>query len=304
MRVSNQFKLLIAMAYLCYFRVSCVCSRCSCSDELDDIKKLVVKLADAVIPPSTCEEVLARDSNATSGVFTLKNLNGQEEEVFCQFGAIPGSGCSGGAWRRVAFFDRETSACPQALTEFNFHGKQTCSSTGGKCNIIEFPIDQSYTRVCGRVQGYGVRTPDSFAAYPYPPDPNRHRITDAYIDGVGITYGKASSLNHLWSYAATAAVGPSSSATCPCATTNGYIPPFVGDNYYCEGGSKGGVNDILWDGKGCHATETPSCCNHPNQPWFERDITATSDPIQLRVCTDQSRYDERIAIFQYELYVQ
>ena len=296
MSITNLLKLFIVIACLCFNTCS---SCCECKDEIDELKQLVLKVINNTQPlPSTCAEVASRDSNAKSGYYTLVDQKGQKQHVFCQMGSIPDSGCGDGAWRRVAFFDRETSECPKGLPEYTFDGKKTCSNTGGKCDVIEFFVGQSYTRVCGRVQGYGDNTPDAF-------QPGGTRgIDSVYVDGIGITYGSSSKLSHLWTYAATKN-SDSRVYGCPCSVSpQGFIPSFVGDNYYCEGGAKLGSEDVLWDGKLCHSNEKEKCCRRPNQPWFEREIDATSDPIQLRLCADQGLEDERVLVFQYELYVQ
>ena len=293
MSITNVLKLFIVIACLCFNTCS---SCCEWKDEIDELKQLVLKVISNNQPPSTCAEVASRDSNAKSGCYTLVDQKGQKQQLYCQMGSIPDSGCGDGAWTRVAFFDRETSECPKGLPEFTFDGKKTCSNTGGKCDVIEFPVDQSYTRVCGRVQGYGVTSPDAF-------QPGRTRgIDSVYVDGIGITYGSSSTLRHLWTYAATKFVH--AVYGCPCSTNNGFVPSFVSDNYYCEGAARLGSKDVLWDGKLCHSAEKEKCCGRPNQPWFERKIDATSDPIQLRVCADQHLGDERVLVFQYELYVQ
>ncbi len=270
-----------------------------CKDEIEELKQLVLKVIDYTKPPmsATCADVLMRDNDAKTGYYTLEDNNGEEQRVFCQMGTIPDSGCGDGAWRRVAYFNREKSSCPPELLDYTYEGKKTCSNRGG-CNVIQLPVNQKYTRVCGRVRGYGVTSPDGFQ-----PGKTNKGINTPYLDGISVSYGTGSSLNHLWSYA----TSKSSNAynTCPCAVTpTGFIPSFVGDNYYCDGAANRGVEDILWDGKLCHPNEQARCCNHPKQPWFEREIAATSDPIQLRVCTDQELSDERMLVFHYEFYVQ
>ena len=298
MMINHLLQLLIVTASLCNFGRTACNAGCQCGGEISELKQLILKFIDFTKPtPSSCAEVLSQDSNAESGIFTLLDKSGVEQQVFCQFGSIPDSGCGDGAWTRVAFFDRETSECPKGLPEFTFGGKKTCSNTGGACNIVDIPVGQSYTRVCGRVQGYALNSPDGF-------HPGRtNGIDSVYVDGIGITYGSSSKLSHLWTYAATKRVDVYTG--CPCSLTpEGFKPSFIGDNYYCEGAANRGPEDVLWDGKLCHPNEIEKCCSRPNQPWFEREIDATSDPMQLRVCANQHLGDERVLVFQYEFYVQ
>ena len=50
----------------------------------------------------------------------------------------------------------------------------------------------SYSRVCGRIIGYQVVTPDGFR------DTVDTNINQSYMDGVSITYGIPRT--HIWSY--------------------------------------------------------------------------------------------------------
>ena len=216
-------------------------------------------------------------------------------------GSLPG--CGDGGWRRIASFDRRAGqTCPRGFVDFHKHGRIACSHSGTGCQSVTFPAGQSYTRVCGRVQGYGIATPDAFFRYG---KGNINDINSAYLDGVSITYGHPR--KHLWSYAATFKNPSNLLIICPCtgrSTARPSVPPFVGNNYYCEGGGGVGVGNVLWDCKHCSNFEAGTCCRRPNAPWFYRVIGRTSAAIELRLCTDQPASDEQVPIFQYELYVQ
>ena len=91
------------------------------------------------------------------------------------------------------------------------------------------------------------------------------------------------------------------------------VPPpplFVGNDYFCDTaidtGISGGVfynDDPLWDGAGCGPQST--CCSFNSPPWFYKQLPqTTTDDIEMRVCRDQSRANEDIAIEIVELYVQ
>ena len=94
---------------------------------------------------------------------------------------------------------------------------------------------------------------------------------------------------------------------CPCISSNNnnmqYIPPFVGNHYFCEGAGRNWY-DLLWDGRRCSFDESP-CCNVPGIPWFHRDYdsTTTTDYIELRVCADQETTDEDVPVSFYEIYI-
>ena len=61
---------------------------------------------------------------------------------------------------------------------------------------------------------------------------------DSYIDGVSLTHGQPR--QHIWSFAAGLdEVGSVPQFNCPCTNSGRAIPPpFVGNNYFCDTGSK------------------------------------------------------------------
>ena len=67
------------------------------------------------------------------------------------------------------------------------------------------------------------------------------------------------------------------------------VPAFVGEDYYCADAPRNS-GERLWDGENC-LSGSAQCCERAN--WFCKDLPqATTDDIELRVCTDQSRGDE------------
>ena len=74
---------------------------------------------------------------------------------------------------------------------------------------------------------------------------------------------------------------------CPCdASISIRIPPFVGEDYFCESGVSSGStsgfhpNDPLWDGEGC--TSSSRCCSFNNPPYFVKQLPrSTSDDIEF-----------------------
>ena len=62
-------------------------------------------------------------------------------------------------------------------------------------------------------------------------------------------------------------------------------------------------DDVLWEGQDC--TSTSTCCEFNNPPWFTKNLpTATTDDIELRICTDYEQRSEDIPLELIELYVQ
>ena len=61
--------------------------------------------------------------------------------------------------------------------------------------------------------------------------------------------------------------------------------------------------DLLWDGKGCNTGN--SCCSQAGMPWFYKDVLGKiNEPIEARICRDQTYTDEGILIKDLELYIQ
>ena len=103
------------------------------------------------------------------------------------------------------------------------------------------------------------------------------------------------------------------SYNCPCDTTGVIsIPPFVGEDYFCESGyvygsgipsNKLHYNDTLWDGRYCHSTST--CCSLHNPPYFTKTLNqTTTDDLELRMCLFNDVSLDNIAVELVELYVK
>jgi hypothetical protein len=88
----------------------------------------------------------------------------------------------------------------------------------------------------------------------------------------------------------------------------------VGTDYFCETGNNEDrpsspvlffSADPLWDGEGCGAGNTMSCCTFNTPPWFYKELPQpTTDDIEMRVCTDEEKSAEDIAIEIIDIYVQ
>ena len=112
--------------------------------------------------------------------------------------------CNGIGWTRVAFLNMSNPVeeCPSNLSLHTFPvrgcGKHTQTRHG--CDSIIFtPNIDCYSRVCGRVFAYQRGSTDAFYNYiSY----GQTTIDSAYVDGVSITHGPASSRQHIWTFAA------------------------------------------------------------------------------------------------------
>ena len=222
--------------------------------------------------------------------------------------------CGGtGGWRRAIYLDMTdpNTECPSGWSTITSDSKRTCGMVGSGSTSVFFPIsERPYSQVCGRIRAYQNRITQAFNGY------NSHRydtIDSIYFNGVAIMYG--SPRQHIWTFAA----GRWENNTrityevCPCDTTSDIqIPPFVGEDYFCESGyvypgyRSGALenrlhsNDILWDGEDCHSSS--SCCSLHNPPYFTKSLgQSTTDDLELRMC---SVHGGSIAIEVLEVYVK
>ena len=221
--------------------------------------------------------------------------------------------CGGPGWRRVAFINMTDTSynCPTGLN-LTSYSKRTCgqSLTSGGCSSTTFSVGGlPYSRVCGRIRAYQLGGPDAFYYY-------TQGIDSYYVDGVSLTHGGAGRRQHIWTFAAGGAeVSSSDPWECPCDNTANYdrVPAFVGNDYFCESGLHSAwmfqnslhfySDDVLWDGQNC--TSTSTCCQFNNPPWFTKNLpNATTDYIELRICTPNYPSNADVPLELIELYVQ
>ena len=218
--------------------------------------------------------------------------------------------CGSSGWTRIAYFDMTNSSntCPSPWNE-TVSPKRVCrrsSPSDGGCEGVVYNATGSYSQICGRMVGYEVGFTDAFLG-------SSVSIDDAYVDGVSVTYGTPR--QHIWTFAAGGAETNWLSYSCPCVTGSSNqrnIPPFVGENYFCEAGVTTWssyeffADDPLWDGQGCGPTS--SCCAFNSPPWFNVQLpNTTRDAIEVRICNNSPWTQPRdlpVAIELIELYVK
>ena len=213
-----------------------------------------------------------------------------------------------GGWTVVV--NAHSYKCPKDWQRFVIPGtnyKAACKppSDDAGCYSAMFPTRIHFKYICGVVDAYTKGTPDAFSQRPM------DSINQPYLDGISITYGTSDKRRHVWSYA----VGYSSEdsaadpkGNCPCAAYPGPKPPsFVRDDYYCNSPTTGipqpseyhYQNESLWSDI-AYCSEKHSCCAQGEAPYFLRDIPDSSrvdtDPIEVRICTDEGWEDEGIML--------
>ena len=280
------------------------------TNKFDDICKKVDKLNNSVLQAMQSGDQELLD-------IVMAKLEAMNETLNMLKSGLPNTKCGiSSSWRRIANFDTtQGDSCPIGLRTVtnSITFQKACGRTNRSagCASFKFHNSMSYTNICGRVRGYQENSPECF----YHNVLTNKRIDDPYANGILITQG--SPRKHIWSYVAGA-----SEATdyvqgvhliCPCARstpsiTSSDVPNFVGTHYYCESGHNasnihsGGViwEDPLWDGQGCHNSGN-QCCNRYG--WFHRQVQASSEYIELRICADQTYTNEDIPIDQFEIWV-
>ena len=261
-------------------------------------------------PAQSCAQIYD-ETSVRSGYYWIQRCDGTPFQAYCAMNNPCGCGGGSGAWMRIAFLNMSDPAatCPHGMSLIA--NPRSCSRNvqpGACASVFSSSNLFQYSRVCGRVYGYQESSPDAFAPY------NRNRgftIDDPYIDGVSLTYG-FSPRKHIWTFGAAVTDTGNDIARCPCSSTNyqGVIPPFIGNDWFCESGAgsswqRGTIygNNPLWDGMGCLSSS--SCCTLNNPPWFCKTLAApTQDNVELRMCGDQAQNDEDVPVSLFDIYVQ
>ena len=264
-------------------------------------------------PASSCGDI---PQDSPSGEYWIQTNNPNSPvQVYCD---VTRTCCNTtGGWTRVANLDMTdpNQQCPDGFRLVNrtTAPQRTCGRpdnfTG--CLSTTFPVHGiEYSQVCGRVIGYQDQTPDAFAPYW---GNSALTIDDSYVDGISLTHGQLPR-QHIWTFAAAVDEFRAQNWVCPCTrpdlTYTGAVPPFIGQDYFCETGSRNAVSlnifysdDPLWNGQGCGGTST--CCSFNNPPWFCKQLPQpTTDDIELRLCGDFNNMDEDTPIEIVEIYIK
>ena len=222
------------------------------------------------LPPS-CKEILARYPATRSGYYLIQPRDGTSNIYLnCD---MENERCGSKGWTRVAHMNmsKTSQPCPVGFTLIE-SPIRSCGglATGAGCASVKFcTYGISYSQVCGRLRGYQVGPTNGFGPYQNDPDP------DQVIDGILISHGETQ--EHIWAYAVAYAAVTSlpnqKGSLCPCNPDfNGQVPPFIGNDYYCDSGVENGTameaqfyTTPLWTGEGC---APPECCSHSGMPWF------------------------------------
>ena len=274
-------------------------------EEHNELKKMIRK-GSHPNPASSCSDLL---QDSPSGEYWILGKTNHPKKVYCD---MTRTCCNTtGGWTRVANLDMTdpSQQCPDGfrLVTRTTAPLRTCGRPGpAGCVSTTFPVHGiKYSQVCGRVIGYQDRSPDAFERY-------YANIDDYYVDGISLTHGQ-SPRQHIWTFAAAVDETQSNIYTCPCTrpdlTYTGVVPTFIGQDYFCETGTRDPweyifyADDPLWNGQGCGGTST--CCSFNNPPWFCKQLPQpTTDDIELRLCANDDTSDEDTPLEIVELYIK
>ena len=220
----------------------------------------------------------------------IRSLHGMNRElqkslqklrsVYCEINGTLGGNSTG--WMRVAELD--VNNCPSGLRhEITNDSVNTCVviEDNAGCTEIIYPMyNIRYTQITGQVRGYQVESLDGFVSHNtrIPRPTNFTDLNNNYLDGVSIsTNGQ-----HVWSFA----------AGCNCLNTNNK-PTIIGRDYTCDGIEGRPYIDLLWASQQCGTYST----------WFHKAVSPTTTDIKVRICRDENRENEDLALKTLELYV-
>ena len=280
--------------------------RGSMGEDLNDIKTELSGVSNTT--QGLCDKIEEHDAEITAELMDLSEYIELQSRYKC--------GGTGG-WRRAVYLDMKNpyTHCPSGwnLTDYS---KRTCgrASTGYyTCDSVFFPVSGGpYSQVCGRIRAYQWLYGYGFYGY----GSGRTTIDSSYFDGVAVMHG--SPRQHIWTFANGIRENDTthSSLKCPCDTSGDIqIPPFVGEDYFCESGYvypgyynsaleyRLHSNDTLWDGEDCHSSS--SCCSLHNPPYFTKSLgQSTTDDLELRTCHYELIQYSNTAVELVELYVK
>ena len=245
---------------------------------LDEVQRKVFPLHDFY--NSSCSDIAGLNLSYASGNYIVRSSTGVLRSVYCDMNRTFGGNSTG--WMRVAELD--VNNCPPGLRPETTNPLDTCVVTedNAGCTEIVYPVyNVEYTNITGQIRGYQIDTCDGFVQRNdnIPRPTHITDFTSNYLDGISILIDG----QHVWSFA----------AGCNCDNTINK-PTNIHQYYTCDGVEAAEFNGLLWISQQCHEDSV----------WFFRRLNSTSKDIRVRICRDQDRDDEDLAVKTVELYIQ
>ena len=221
----------------------------------------------------------------SSGYYVVWSA-GVLRSVYCDLTRTFGGTSKG--WMRVAELD--VNNCPPGMRTETVNTSTTCkvSEDGAGCTEIHYPVyNISYTEVTGRIRAYQLNTLDGFVSLDKSirnEGISTNALDSNYLDGVSITTNSY----HVWSHA----------GGCSC-NDDLQKPNFIGDHYICNGTHHESITapheELIWENQHCGE----------NSDWFFRtSLPSNATDIRVRICRDQARDDEDIALTELIIYIR
>jgi hypothetical protein len=227
--------------------------------------------------------------------------------------------CGDGVWELVVKEDYSLAGgdtCPGDWVAVMASGRQFCggmsvssSASMPFCDPATFQVGREYSKVCGRIVGYGYGSNEAVAIN------SVDDVEAEYVDGLSLTHGMAGSRTHVWTFAIglaeNAATVPGNACPCnPLFPAADFVPSFIGGDIFCESGLElvDGSNpapaalhltDPLWDGRQCQ----DECCN--SSPYFVKTLgTSTNEQLEIRICNNANLPSQNNVVEKIEIFVQ
>ena len=226
---------------------------------------------------SSCQDILSNDPFSSTGYYFIKTRFGQLRSVYCR---MERCGSGGKPWTRVAYLNLDN--CPPGTMSKVFHGLKTCvvERDDKGCTEIEYSVHKdTYSKICGKIRAYHVGTLDGIVVT------DATDVNQLYVDGISVAVGNT----HVWTLIAG-----------DCIPDR--IPRFVNGHWGCTR-----VDQVCFDfNRFCDRNILWEYPRHDdsNSHWFNRDSLSSLNNIKVKVCRDQIRYDEDIALKEIELYIR
>ena len=194
--------------------------------------------------------------------------------------------------------------CPSSLRLVSYGPRRLCGkkTNGGGCDSVMIPVGgQSYTEVHGRVIAYQYGSTDAFRD-------STNNIDSNYVDGISITYGNPR--KHVWTLAAGLFVyrlqGIIRIAPCPGTGYGTPQPSFVANHYFCTSGNYDTTyTSKLYDTPLWSTTIGDCDRSDYDVPYFCAKLPeATTENLELHVCTSEVQSNEDIQIESINIYVR
>ena len=243
----------------------------------------------------SCEAVFNFSIQLPSGMYNLRAGNSSIIE-YC-FNIISFS-CHGipGRWKRIAYLSNDSAPveCPmgfELINDPNVPAHCRRNPAGARCSTITYLTHgNSYSKVCGTIQGSYFGDPDGFGLHGRSANTP---LNGNYVDGISLTHGSMNG-HHIWTLSAIVNFATNPTDICSVCASN--KPSYVGMDYSCDVVDQCKDNCSprqIWGSGHCIGNNT-----------FYKNLTQpTSDDIEMRVCTDQAEDDEDIFLSFVELYV-